>query len=51
MSMEVGRKEFRAAQGLHKEARAVGLQSDTQQEQSLFRQVLLEGPGKGRGAA
>ena len=26
----------------------VGLQCDTQQEQSLFRQVLLEGMGQGR---
>ena len=46
--MEVGRKEFSAAHGLHKEAGVVGLQSDTQQEQSLFRQVLLEGMGQGR---
>jgi len=46
--MEVGWKEFRAAQGLRREAGAVGLQRDTQQEQSLFRQALLEGMGQGR---
>ena len=46
--MEAGRTEFRAAQGLHKGAGVVGLQSDMQQEQSLFRQVLLEGMGQGR---
>ena len=49
--MEVGKMEFRAAQGLRREAGVVGLQRDMQQEQSLFRQVLLEGKGKGRGAA
>ena len=46
--MEVGRKEFRAAQGLRREAGAVGLQGDTQQEQSLFRQVMSEGMRQGR---
>ena len=43
--------EFSAAQGLRREAGVVGLQSDTQQEQSLFRQVLLEGMGRGRQGA
>ena len=47
----MGRKEFRAAQGLRREAGVVGLQRDTQQEQSLFRQVLLEGMGKAREGA
>ena len=47
--MEVERMEFSAAQGLRREAGVVGLQRDMQQEQSLFRQVLLEGTGKGRG--
>ena len=46
--MEVGRKEFRAAQGLRREAGVVGLQRDTQQEQSLFRQVLQEEMRQGR---
>ena len=49
--MEVGRMEFRAAQGLCREVGAVGLHCDTQQEQSLFRQVFLEGIGKGREGA
>ena len=40
--------EFSAAQGLRREAGVVGLQRDMQQEQSLFRQVLLEGMGRGR---
>lgn len=45
------RTQFRAAQTLRTEAGAVALQRDTQQEQSLFRQVLLEGMGKGREGA
>ena len=40
-----------AAQGLCREAGMEGLQHYTQQEQSLFRQVLLEGRGKGREGA
>ena len=40
-----------AAQGLCREAGMEGLQHYTQQEQSLFRQVLLERMGKGREGA
>ena len=48
---EYQKDRIEAAQGPSREAGMEGLQHYTQQEQSLFRQVLLEGMGKGREGA
>jgi len=48
---EYQKDRIEAAQGLCREAGMEGLQHYTQQEQSLFRQVLLERMWKGREGA